>query len=70
MVGVREKKEEGGGGGKKKILLFFLPAPSPLPLTSPISSSLREFQHGAFAIKIIRARPMKTPVLKAIILLE
>ena len=31
--------------------LFFLPAPSPLPLTRPISSSLREFQHGAFAIK-------------------
>ena len=30
------------------------------------SSSLREFQHGAFAIKTIRARPMKTPALQAI----
>ena len=27
--------------------------------------SLLEFQHGAFAIKTIRARPMKTPALKA-----
>ena len=45
--------------------LFFLPAPSPLTLTRPISSSLREFQHGAFAIKTIRARPMKTPALQA-----
>ena len=34
-------------------------------LTRPISSSLREFQHGAFAIKTIRARPMKTPALQA-----
>ena len=32
-----------------------LSAPSPLPLTRPISSSLREFQHGAFASKNIRA---------------
>ena len=47
------------------LFLFFLPAPSPLPLTRPISSSLREFQHGAFAIKTIRARPMKTPALQA-----
>ena len=31
----------------------------------PISSSLREFQHGAFAIKTIRARSMKTPALQA-----
>ena len=32
---------------------------------SPIPSSLREFQHGAFAIKTIRARPIKTPALQA-----
>ena len=52
-VGVRARKEEGGG------------APCPPPLTRPISSSLRKFQHGAFAIKTIRARPMKTPALQA-----
>ena len=51
-------------GGEKK-MLFFLTAPSPLPLTRPISSSLQEFQHGAFAIKTVRARPMKTPALQA-----
>ena len=34
-------------------------------VTLTISSSLREFQHGAFAIKTIRARPMKTPALQA-----
>ena len=32
--------------------LFSLLAPSPLPLILPISSSLREFQHGAFASKM------------------
>ena len=46
-------------------IVTLIPAPSPLPLTRPISSSLREFQHGAFAIKTIRARPMKTPALQA-----
>ena len=35
--------------------LLSLSAPSPLPWTPPISSSLREFQHGAFASKNIRA---------------
>ena len=50
-VGVRAKEGEGGGGGEKKIFSSF----SPLPFTRPISSSLREFQHGAFAIKTIRA---------------
>ena len=35
--------------------LFSLPAPSPLPLIRPIPSSLREFQHGAFA-SIMRAQ--------------
>ena len=34
---------------RKCDFLFSLSAPSPLPLTRPISSSLREFQHGAFA---------------------
>ena len=33
--------------------------PSPLPLTRPISSSLREFQHGAFAIKTPAQQAMK-----------
>ena len=69
-----EKRREGRGRGEKNYgvfliftvfsgrrFLFFLPAPCPLPLTRPISSSLREFQHGAFVIKTIRARPMKTP---------
>ena len=35
--------------------LLSLSAPSPRPLTRSISSSLREFQHGAFASKNIRA---------------
>lgn len=66
-VGVRAKKGEGGGGGRLffSLFLFFLPAPSTLHLTRPISSSLREFQHEAFAIKTIRAHPMKTPALQA-----
>ena len=34
---------------------FPLPTPSPLPLTRPISSSLWEFQHGAFVSKNIHA---------------
>ena len=50
-VGVRAKKGEGGGGGEKQYFSSFSP---PLPLTRPISSSIREFQHGAFAIKTIR----------------
>jgi len=70
-VGVRAKEGQGGGGGEKKILIrgcfsfsqcfqadvfsSFSPPPSPLPLTRRISSSLREFQHSAFAIKTIRA---------------
>ena len=53
-VGVRAKEGEGGGGGEKKFSLLS-PRPLPLPFTRPISSSLREFQHGAFAIKTIRA---------------
>ena len=53
------------GSGRVEKMLFFLTAPSPLPLTRPISSSLQEFQHGAFAIKTVRARPMKTPALQA-----
>ena len=53
-VGVRAKEGHRGDGEGRKYF-FFLPAPSPLPLTRPISSSLREFQHGAFAIKTIRA---------------
>ena len=37
--------------------LFSLPAPSPLPLTSPISSSLRrKFQHGASKLRAQRKR--------------
>ena len=37
--------------------LFSLPAPSPLPLTSPISSSLRQkFQHGASKLRAQRKR--------------
>ena len=52
-VGVRAKKEEGG----RRLL--------PPPLDSPHFCSLRKFQHGAFAIKTIRARPMKTPALQA-----
>ena len=53
-VGVRAREGERGGEGRKNFLLF-LPALSPLLLTRPISSFLREFQHGAFAIKTIRA---------------
>ena len=41
------------------------PPPSPLPLTRPISSSLREFQHGASRTKTF-AHPKKTPALQAI----
>ena len=40
-----------------------LSAPFPLPLTCPISSSLREFQHGALRAKTF-ARPKKTPALQ------
>ena len=40
---------------RERGFLFFLPAPSPFPLTRLIFSSLREFQHGAFAIKTMRA---------------
>ena len=40
-VGARAKEGKGGGEGEKKNL-FSLPAPSALPLTRPISSSLRE----------------------------
>ena len=37
--------------------LFSLPAPSPLPLTGPISSSLRrKFQHGARNLRVQRKR--------------
>ena len=37
--------------------LFSLPTPSPLPLTGPISSSLRrKFQHGARNLRIQRKR--------------
>ena len=64
-VGVRAKKGDGEGEGRKKYSSF-LPAPSPLPLTPPISSSLREFQHGAFTIKTIHGCPMKLPALQAI----
>ena len=40
--------------GKLRTLELF-PPPPPLPLTRPISTSLLEFQHGAFASKNIRA---------------
>ena len=43
--------------------LFSLPAPSPLPLTRPISSSLREVSTWRFREQI--ARPKKTPTLQA-----
>ena len=65
MVGVRAKEGKGGGGGEKKYskILFSLPAPSPLPLTRPISSSLREVSTWRFREQI--ARSNKTPALQA-----
>ena len=44
--------------------LFSLPAPSPLPLTRPISSSLREVSTWRFREQIARSK--KTPALQAI----
>ena len=43
--------------------LFSLPAPSPLPLTRPISSSLREVSTWRFREQIARSK--KTPALQA-----
>ena len=43
--------------------LFSLPAPSPLPLTRPISSSLRYVSKWCFREQIVRSK--KTPALQA-----
>ena len=59
-VGARAKEGKGGRGGEKK---FSLPAPSPLPLTRPISSSLREVSTWHFCEQIARSK--KTPALQA-----
>ena len=50
-VGARAKEGKEGWGGEKKYSIFLSLSPSPrlLPLTCPISFSLLEFQHGAFA---------------------
>ena len=58
--GARAKEGKGGRGGEK---IFSLPAPSPLPLTRPISSSLREVSTWRFREQIARSK--KTPALQA-----
>ena len=65
QVDTRAKEGKGEGGGEKKILffLFSLPAPSPFPLTRPISSSLREVSTWRFREQFVRSK--KTPALQA-----
>ena len=61
-VGARAKEGKGEGEGRKKIL-FSLPAPSLLPLTRPISSSLREVSKWCFREQIAHSKKM--PALQA-----
>ena len=63
-VGARAKegKWKGEGRGEKKFLVS-LHAPSPLPLTCPIYSSLREVSTWRFREQIARSK--KTPGLQA-----
>ena len=66
-IGVRVKKGDGGGGGRLffSLFLFFLPAPSTLPLTHPISSSLQKVSKWRFQEQKKLARPKETPSLQA-----
>ena len=47
------------------VFLFSLPAPSPLPLTRPISSSLQKVSKWRFREQKKLARPKETPSLQA-----
>ena len=53
---------------RRRRFLFSLPTPSPLPLTRPISSSLREVSTSPFREQIARSK--KTPALQAILYLQ
>ena len=59
----KEGKRRGGGENKNTPFSLLSPAPAPVPLTRPISSSLREVSTWRFREQIARLK--KTPALQA-----